>query len=41
LRIESRAGHGGGTPVSKQIEFTADRWAFLVKTLAIEMNRGE
>jgi prolyl oligopeptidase len=36
LRIESRAGHGGGTPVSKQIEFTADRWAFLVKTLEME-----
>jgi prolyl oligopeptidase len=36
LRIESRAGHGAGTPISKQIEFTADRWAFLVKTLGME-----
>jgi prolyl oligopeptidase len=36
LRIESRAGHGSGTPISKQIEFTADRWAFLVKTLGME-----
>ena len=36
LRIESRAGHGAGTPISKSIEFTADRWAFLVKTLGME-----
>jgi prolyl oligopeptidase len=36
LRIESRAGHGAGTPISKQIELTADRWAFLVKTLGME-----
>jgi prolyl oligopeptidase len=36
LRIESRAGHGSGTPISKQIEFTADRWAFLAKTLGME-----
>jgi prolyl oligopeptidase len=36
LRIESRAGHGAGTPISKQIEFTADRWAFLVKTLGMD-----
>jgi prolyl oligopeptidase len=37
LRIESRAGHGGGTPISKQIELTADRWAFLVKTLGMDV----
>jgi prolyl oligopeptidase len=36
LRIESRAGHGHGTPVSKQIENAADRWAFLVKELGME-----
>jgi prolyl oligopeptidase len=36
LRIETRAGHGAGTPVKKQIENAADRWAFLVKELKIE-----
>ena len=36
LRIEERAGHGAGTPLTKMIELAADRWAFLVKTL--EMN---
>ncbi|MFM2371135.1 MAG: hypothetical protein RIS85_857 [Pseudomonadota bacterium] len=29
IRIETRAGHGAGTPVSKQIEETADVYAFL------------
>ncbi|HET9529503.1 MAG TPA: prolyl oligopeptidase family serine peptidase [Blastocatellia bacterium] len=33
IRIESRAGHGVGTPVSKLIEETADRWAFLTWAL--------
>jgi prolyl oligopeptidase len=33
IRIESRAGHGMGTPVSKLIEETADRWAFLTWAL--------
>jgi prolyl oligopeptidase len=37
LRIESRAGHGAGTPVKKQIENAADRWAFLVKELGMGM----
>jgi prolyl oligopeptidase len=32
LRIEERAGHGAGTPVTKMIELAADRWAFLVRT---------
>jgi prolyl oligopeptidase len=33
IRIETKAGHGAGKPTSKLIEETADRWAFLVKTL--------
>src|SRR5262249_49819330 len=37
LRIESRAGHGGGTPVTKRIEEAADRWAFLVKNLGMDV----
>ena len=28
IRIETRAGHGSGKPTDKQIEETADRWAF-------------
>ena len=33
IRIETKAGHGAGKPVSKQIEEVADSWAFLVKSL--------
>jgi prolyl oligopeptidase len=37
LRIETRAGHGRGTPVSKLIETAADKSAFLVKTLHMDV----
>jgi prolyl oligopeptidase len=30
IRIETKAGHGAGKPVSKIIEETADRWAFFL-----------
>ena len=33
IRIETRAGHGAGTPTTKLIEDYADRWAFLVENL--------
>ena len=33
IRIETKAGHGAGKPTSKIIEESADRYAFLVKTL--------
>lgn len=36
LRIETRAGHGAGTPTTKRIEETADLWAFLWKNLGME-----
>jgi len=36
IRIETKAGHGAGKPTSKIIEEIADRWAFLVKTLAMK-----
>lgn len=29
LRIETRAGHGAGTPTKKLVELAADQWAFL------------
>lgn len=35
IRIESRAGHGSGTPTSKQIERSADELAFLVENLGM------
>jgi prolyl oligopeptidase len=37
IRIETRAGHGSGKPTSKIIEEIADRWAFLVKNLGMEL----
>jgi prolyl oligopeptidase len=33
IRIETRAGHGGGKPTKKRIEETADVYAFLVQNL--------
>jgi prolyl oligopeptidase len=35
IRIETRAGHGGGKPTAKRLDETADLWAFLVKNLAL------
>ncbi|MCI0638248.1 MAG: prolyl oligopeptidase family serine peptidase [Gemmataceae bacterium] len=35
-RIELRAGHGAGRPVSKAIEESADAWAFLVRNLGMK-----
>ena len=37
IRIETRAGHGGGMPTAKQIELNADRWAFLVRNLGMTL----
>ncbi|MEM6655275.1 MAG: prolyl oligopeptidase family serine peptidase, partial [Planctomycetota bacterium] len=31
LRVETRAGHGAGTPTKKRIEQAADQWAFLME----------
>ncbi len=36
IRIETKAGHGAGTPTSKSIEEAADRMSFLVRELAME-----
>ena len=33
IRVETRAGHGGGMPLSKQLDVTADMYAFLLKAL--------
>ncbi len=36
IRIETKAGHGAGKPTAKIIEEASDRWAFLVRVLAME-----
>jgi len=36
IRIETKAGHGAGKPTSKQIEESADIFAFLTKVLNVE-----
>jgi prolyl oligopeptidase len=37
IRIQTRAGHGGGKPTSMIIDEQADRWAFLVKNLGVTL----
>ncbi len=42
IRIETRAGHGAGTPTKKRIEQVTDEWAFLAANLGLEVGtRGE
>jgi prolyl oligopeptidase len=36
LRIETRAGHGAGKPLSKVIEEAADVWSFLLWQLGVD-----
>jgi prolyl oligopeptidase len=36
IRIETKAGHGAGKPMTKVIEETADRWAFLIRVLGVD-----
>ncbi len=40
IRIETRAGHGSGKPLSKRIEETADQWSFLAANLGMKLPRG-
>jgi prolyl oligopeptidase len=35
IRVETRAGHGGGMPLSKRVDLAVDQYAFLVKALAM------
>jgi len=37
IRIETKAGHGGGKPTSKRIEEASDIWAFLFKIFDMNM----
>lgn len=36
VRVETRAGHGAGTPTWMRIEKVSDQWAFLVKNIGID-----
>jgi prolyl oligopeptidase len=36
IRVETKAGHGAGKPVSKRIDERADRWAFLFKVFNLD-----
>lgn len=37
IRIESKAGHGAGTPTSKQIEAVVDKYSFLSRALGFPL----
>ena len=37
IRIETKAGHGAGKPTSKLIEEAADKWAFVVDVLEMDL----
>jgi len=37
IRVETKAGHGAGKPTSKLIEEAADKWAFVVDALGLEL----
>lgn len=37
IRIETKAGHGAGTPTSKRIEAAVDRYSFLARSLGFEI----
>ena len=39
IRIETKAGHGAGKPISKIIDEHADEWAFLVRVLGMTTGR--
>jgi prolyl oligopeptidase len=37
IRIDTKAGHGGGKPTSKQIDEVTDRWAFVSEELHMNL----
>lgn len=37
IRIDSKAGHGGGKPMSKQMEENADIYGFLMYEMGMKM----
>ena len=41
IRIETKAGHGGGMPTSKRIELTTDIWSFVMYNLGMNFKDRE
>jgi prolyl oligopeptidase len=37
IRIDSKAGHGGGKPLSKVMEETADIYGFIMYNMGMKM----
>jgi prolyl oligopeptidase len=37
IRIETKAGHGAGKPITKTIEEVSDKWGFLIRALNMQM----
>lgn len=40
LRLESRAGHGAGKPLSKVLDELTDTWSFVFSELGVELSEG-
>lgn len=38
IRVETRAGHGAGTPISKIVAETADEWAFVARHTGLDLS---
>ena len=38
IRVETRAGHGAGTPTDKRIDLAADKWTFLARALRMDID---
>ncbi len=41
IRVETRAGHGAGMPLSKRIEATVDQYAFMARELGAGLGQGK